>query len=306
MIATTVTVSIPHQLLIPDPVSRNAASLRKHLYRISDDPRPNVLAKALEERLLADIALGKATRAHIYQCLTAICANGCPLPYRSAIATAEGIDVADELAARVPYHWQQVLSPGNSQLIILIVGALWSETSHLFNLLAYTRRFAYFTTASSWARPTSNLNHLARHLFATINGAVLAVDNKRTRTIPTLIMPGEAEDIWARAILFYRHLGGHRCKITPIHGGRPAILTAAAHAHTRYFARPVLLGKSLFNSFRTPQTEALWGAAQCGTSTSPGIAHQAPNRCAQPIRVLARQPAAHHRRSLAAVHRVCI
>ena len=92
--------------------------------------------------------------------------------------------------------------------------------------------------------------------------AVLEVDNKRTRIIPGLVMPGEAEDIWHRAMPVYRHIRGHRYEISPeATAGDLRILQAAAHAHLACFRRTVLLAKSPFNSFRIPQIERLWGNA---------------------------------------------
>jgi hypothetical protein len=85
--------------------------------------------------------------------------------------------------------------------IVVIVGAPRSGTSHLFNLLAATGSFAYFTTASCWAWPVRNLHQPGRRMFTTFSeSTVLTVDNKKTRIIPGLVMPGEAEDIWHRAM----------------------------------------------------------------------------------------------------------
>ena len=88
------------------------------------------------------------------------------------------------------------------------------------------------------------------------------MDNKRTRIIPGLVMPGEAEDIWNRAIPVYQHIRGHRYEISPeATTGDVRILQAAAHAHLARLRRTLLLAKSPFNSFRIPQTERLWGNA---------------------------------------------
>jgi LPS sulfotransferase NodH len=144
--------------------------------------------------------------------------------------------------------------------VVIIVGAPRSGTSHLFNLLAATGRFAYLTTVSCWAWPTWNLRQPGRRLYADVGAEVLEIDNKRTRIIPGLIMPGEAEDIWHRAMPVYRHLHGHRYKISPeTAAGDMRILQAAARAHLAHFRRTVLLAKSPFSSFRIPQIEQLWG-----------------------------------------------
>ncbi len=247
------------QLRAPDRESRDVALLRTRLYRFSDDPRHYVLAEAIEERLLAGTVPQPSTLAYVRQCLAAIRANGHPLPFRDQVAEAERIDVAAELAARAAHAWQQVPRAASPRMVVVIVGAPRSGSSHLFNLLARTGRFAYLTTTSCWAWPVRNLHHPLRHLFTAFGEAVLAVDNKGTRIIPGLVMPGEAEDIWAPAIPTYRHIAGHRYEITPAQAGQPEILEAAARAHTGYFASPLLLAKSPFSSFRIPQIEALWG-----------------------------------------------
>jgi hypothetical protein len=146
--------------------------------------------------------------------------------------------------------------------VVIIVGAPRSGTSHLFNLLAATGKFAYLTTASCWAWPVRNLHQPGRQPFTAVGDAVLEVDNKRTRIIPGLVMPGEAEDIWHRAMPVYQHIRGHRYEISPeATAGDMRILQAAAHAHLARFQRTVLLAKSPFSSFRIPQIERLWGNA---------------------------------------------
>lgn len=249
------------QLRAPDPVSRNIALLRTRLYRFSGDVRDYVFAEAIEERLLAGSRLRPATLAYVWQCLATVRAHGQPLPFPADVAAAEGINAPTELAARRPYGWQQVLLPRDPCALVVIVGAPRSGTSHLFNLLARTGWFGYFTTASCWAWPVRNLHHPDRHLFTRFGDAVLGVDNKRTRVIPGLVMPAEAEDIWARAVSVYRHVAGHRYQIIPPRFVQPKILQAATTAHASFFGKSWLLVKSPFNSLRIGQIEALWGTA---------------------------------------------
>jgi hypothetical protein len=98
--------------------------------------------------------------------------------------------------------------------MVVIVGAPRSGASHLFNLLAATGSYSYFTTASCWAWPVRNLRQPERRVFTTLGETtVLTVDNKKTRIIPGLVMPGEAEDIWHRAMPVYRHIRDHRYDI---------------------------------------------------------------------------------------------
>ncbi len=253
--------AIMAQLRVPDAVGRDVALLRTRLYRFSGDTRDYVFAEAIEERLLAGSRLRPATLAHVRQCLAAVRAHGQPLPFPGDIAAAEGIDAVAELAARYPYGWQQVPLPQDPCALVVIVGAPRSGTSHLFNVLARTGSFGYFTTASCWAWPVRNLHHPGRHLFTRFGDPVLEVDNKRTRVIPGLVMPAEAEDIWARAVSVYRHVAGHRYQIIPPRLVQPKILQAATAAHASFFGESRLLVKSPFNSFRIGQIEALWGTA---------------------------------------------
>lgn len=256
------TAAVLRQLSMPDRDSRDVALLRTRLYRFSDDPRCYALAEALEERLLADRALWPASLTFVRHVLAAIRATGRPLPFDPDVAFSEGIDVTAELAARVPFGWQQTPRSAALPSLVVIVGAPRSGTSHLFNLLAWTGQFAYFTTASCWAWPVRNLHHPGRRLFTawgdTVADAVFAVDNRSTRVIPGLVMPGEAEDIWARAIPAYRHIAGHQYELTPARTWQPEILKAAARAHSAYLSKRIVLAKSPFCSFRIPQTEALW------------------------------------------------
>lgn len=141
---------------------------------------------------------------YIRQCLRTIRAHGRPLPFSCEVAASEDIDVCAELALRAPHAWQHVPHSGGPRAIAVIVGVPRSGTSHLFNLLARTGGFSYFTTASCWAWPVRHLRHPGRQLFTAVGDAVLTADTKRTRVIPALVMPGEAEDIWAHTIPVYR------------------------------------------------------------------------------------------------------
>ena len=221
-----------------------------------------MFAEALEEHLLASRQPQPATISAVRACLAQIRRNGSPSAFLGALAAAEDIDIRTALAERGAYMWQQVPLVTPPRKVVIIVGAPRSGTSHLFNLLAATGRFAYLTTASCWAWPVRNLHQPGRQPFTEVGDAVLEVDNKRTRIISGLVMPGEAEDTWNRAMPAYQHIRGHRYEINPeATAGDVRILRAGAHAHLAHFRRTVLLAKSPFNSFRIPQIERLWGNA---------------------------------------------
>jgi Sulfotransferase family len=259
---TMAVANILAQLQSPDRVGRDLSLLRSRVYRFSNDLRWNALAESLEEHFLAGRQPQPATLTAVRASLDQIRRDGSTPVFQDYLAEAEDIEVNAALARRVPHMWQQVPSAAPPARVVIIVGAPRSGTSHLFNLLAATGRFAYLTTVSCWAWPTWNLRQPGRRLFADVGAEVLKVDNKRTRIIPGLIMPGEAEDIWHRAVPVYRHLHGHRYEIGSEVGiGDLGILRAATHAHLAHFQCALLLAKSPFNVFRIPQIEKLWGDA---------------------------------------------
>lgn len=249
------------QLHAPNRAGRDLALLRTRAYRFSSDPRWYVLAESLEEQYLAGKLPKPSTMNTIRACLANIRENGSLPFFPHSAAAAEDVDIEARLLERVPHSWHRFTGGMRPARIVVIVGAPRSGTSHLFNLLAAAASFAYFTTASCWAWPVRNLHHPGRRLFTTVSeSTVLTVDNKTTRIIPGLVMPGEAEDIWHRAMPVYRHLRGHRYDIGhQPEEGHADILETAASAHLAYFDRDALLVKSPFNSFRIPQLERHWG-----------------------------------------------
>ena len=254
---------IRQQLTAPDRTGRDLALLRTRLYRFSSDKRWYVFAESLEENYLAGRHPQPATTTAIRSCLDKIRHDGSPAEFPGDLACAEGIDISAGLDEREPYAWHRVPRDSQRPKVVVIVGAPRSGTSHLFNVLAATGRFAYFTTASCWTWPVRNLRQPRRQLFESLADTVLTVDNKQTRVLPGLIMPGEAEDIWHRAMPVYRHIRSHQYHIGPQpEPGDPRILHAAAHAHLAHFNRATLLVKSPFNSFRIPLIEQQWGPAK--------------------------------------------
>jgi hypothetical protein len=210
----TPVAGLREQLHVPDRTGRDLALFRARAYRFSNDLRWCILAEALEELYLAGKQPSPSTMDTVRACLTSIREYGSLPAFPDATAVAESVDVEAGLNQRAPHSWQRFISGALPARIVVIVGAPRSGTSHLFNLLAATGSFAYFTTASCWAWPVRNLHQPRRRLFTTLTeSTVLTVDNKKTRIIPGLVMPGEAEDIWHRAMPVYRHLRGHRYDI---------------------------------------------------------------------------------------------
>lgn len=250
------------QLAEPNRLGRDLALLRTRLYRFSDDQRDYALAETLEERYLDGHRPRDATMAYVGECLGAIRRTGRPLPFPSEIAAIENVEADTEIAHRRRYGYHRALDMPSPERIIAVVGAPRSGTSHLVNLLARQQHFAYLTTASCWTWPVRNLHFPARRLLTELSETeartALAVDNRRTRVIPGLVMPGEGEDIYARALPVYRHHFGHRYDITPCKAHNLDVLNGAARAHIDFFGTSILLTKSPFNCFRIPQLEELW------------------------------------------------
>lgn len=253
---------LPAQLLAPDRTGRDLALLRTRAYRFTDDQRWYVLAESLEEHYLAGRQPNPSTMAAVRTCLAQIRHDGSLPPFPDPVPEQEDIDIRAGLHDRTPDLWSRYTDNAGPARIVVIVGAPRSGTSHLFNLLAATGRYAYFTTASCWAWPVRNLRQPGRRAFTALgHSAVLTVDNKNTRIIPGLVMPGEAEDIWHRAIPVYCHIRGHRYDIShPPQAANLGILDAAVSAHLAWFGRDTLLVKSPFCSFRIPHLEQHWNS----------------------------------------------
>jgi sulfotransferase family protein len=248
------------QLTAPDPVGRDLALYRTRAYRFTDDLRHAVLAEVLEERHILGQALGLEVISYVRTCLDGVRATGRFPAFDGTISRAAQIDLPAELAARCQHAAAPAISP---EMVVAIVGAPRSGTSHLFNLLAVRTGFAYFTTVTCWAWPTYNLDRPGRRLFSQLTPsereAVLSVDNKSTRLIPSLVMPYEAEDVYARAVPVYRHLNRHHYDLRiRAQAGDQSVLSRAVSEHLRHFDTDRFLTKSPFNSLRIPQLDRLW------------------------------------------------
>jgi hypothetical protein len=248
------------QLQDPDPIGIDLALFRTRTYRFSEDQRHYVLAEVLEERLIEGRAPRPATLGYVTTCLNSIRSTGIPPAFDPGVAVAERINIDAELRARSPFAHTGTEAPVSPHQIVCVLGAPRSGTSHLYNLLARKRLFAYFTTVTCWAWPVRNLGVPQRRLFESMTDDVLLVDNKSTRVIPGLVMPYEAEDVYARALPTYRHLTGHTYEVLPATIADERLLRHAIDAHTRAFGRPRFLTKSPFNAFRIGQLEQLFGS----------------------------------------------
>lgn len=294
------------QLHAPDPVGRDLALLRTRLFRFSNDLRWYVLAESLEESYIRGRRPEPATMTAIRAFLDKIRRDGRLAEFRHDLAAAEDINIGTALEERQPYIWHRAVDASPPANVVVIVGAPRSGTSHLFNLLAATGRSAYFTTASCWAWPVRNLHHPGRHLYTALADTaladtVLAVDNKRTRIIPGLVMPGEAEDIWNRAMQTYHHIRGHCYDLSPEpRRGDTRILHAAASAHLqpRRAARQVAI-QLLSHS---PDRTAL-GHRRKVCPYHPRPARDSQLHATQPLQFPHTRPAGRHRRRMVAIRR---
>jgi hypothetical protein len=219
----------------------------------------------------------------VRESLAAIRATGQPLSFSDEVAAAEDIDVTAELAARTSYAWQRVPQAPVPPAAVMIVGAPRSGTSHLFNLLAGAGPFGYFTTASCWAWPVRNLHHPRRYPFTRASSEVLGVDNKRTRVIPGLVMPGEAEDIWARALPAYRHIAGsglyaalaQAADIPGVLAQRDHARQAAAGTATAVQIRDLITGSVTFTVAVRQAITSTSGTSQAASSFAVTLTPQA-------------------------------
>jgi hypothetical protein len=248
------------QLYAPDPVGRDLELFRTRSYRFTDDLNVYIFGEALVDRWLDGRRPNMQTMAYVRDSLDSIRRWG--IFRRPDTALLKDIDFDAELDRRSRSTNSHHLADQPPDLVVAVVGAPRSGTSHLVNVLAQTGEFAYFTTASCWAWPTHHLHDQRRTILDAADPylaqAILRVDNRRTRTIPALVMPGEAEDTFARAMPVYRHLGGHRYWVDSPRTGRLELLSRGVQAHMSHFSSTRFLTKSPFHAFRISHFEALW------------------------------------------------
>lgn len=156
----------------------------------------------------------------------------------SALADLEHLELGSLLEAREGYEERERALPAvDIGEVLLIVGAPRSGTSHLLNLLAYQRKWAYLTNVSCWAWPTYNLAGTLRSSFEEEGPEVFRRDSKELRLDGDLILPSEAEDLMSRAIPSYDHIREHEYRLLEPRIADQALLTRALQAHARHFGR---------------------------------------------------------------------
>jgi hypothetical protein len=129
------------------------------------------------------------------------------------------------------------------------------------NLLSYQGLWAYLTNVSCWAWPTYNLSATRRTPIEACSPDIFAIDSKRLKLDPSLIVPSEAEDLMARAIPCYERLAGHEYRLLAARLADSPLLRASVAAHLAHFGRSRIVLKSPFNTFRVCQLLEIFGPA---------------------------------------------
>ncbi|HWI94897.1 MAG TPA: sulfotransferase [Solirubrobacterales bacterium] len=236
------------------------ALCRTRLFRFTDDLDAYIVVEALAARLRSGQAPRPSTMNALHGVLQAW-QRGQPLELGApAVALEEGIDLEAE--------WRRRRSHRKSQrprrlpaLAVIIVGAPRSGTSHLHHLLAYQRRFAWLGGSSCWAWPTYALASGDAPLLPGLPSDVFALDSKRLRIDPSIVVPSEAEDVMARAIPTYDHLRAHQYEVHTAHIQSAELLLDSVSHHMDHFKTNRVILKSPFNSFRIRQLEEIFGGA---------------------------------------------
>lgn len=236
--------------------------LRTRLYRFTSDRAAYVLVEALDERRLEGRPPLPETGRVLDDALREISDGREPVLDASALADLEHLQLGSLLGARESYEERERMLPAaDIGEVLLIVGAPRSGTSHLLNLLAFQRTWAYLTNVSCWAWPTYNLNSTLRASFEGKGPGVFRRDSKELRLNGDLILPSEAEDLMSRAIPSYDHIRGHEYRLLEPRIADEALLTQALQAHARHFGRTRVVLKSPFSTFRLRQFARIFGAS---------------------------------------------
>jgi hypothetical protein len=239
-------------------VAGTLALFRTRAYRYSDDLGAYVLAEELEERHLRGLRPREETLRSIERVLHGVASGGPKDIDAPALMRREGLDVEGEIAAREPFRRAQQ-PPRRPEQTILIVGAPRSGTSHLFNLLAYQRLFAHFTSISCWAWPAYNFGHTGKTLLSDLPADVLRHDSRLLRLDPRVIVPSEGEDVSSRAIPCYRHVKDNEYVLTPPRVEDTGLLSHAVAQHLDRFGTERMVIKAPFNTLRIDELSGLYG-----------------------------------------------
>ena len=138
------------QLHAPDRAGRDLALLRTRVYRFSNDLRWYVLR--VDRRAVPGREAAEAVHhGHGPRLLGQNPGGWLPAALPGLGRLRESLTSKPVWATARRSRWQCFTGGVRPARIVVIVGAPRSGTSHLFNLLAATDRFSYFTTASCWA-----------------------------------------------------------------------------------------------------------------------------------------------------------
>lgn len=243
-------------------VSETIVLSRARLFRFADDLDAFIVVEELAERLRSGGKSHPSTIDTLRDVLQAW-ERGQPLELDArAVADREEIDLDAERQRRQAH--QNARRPRRlPALAVIIVGAPRSGTSYLHHLLACHPGFAWLGGTSCWAWPTYALAHRDVPLLTDLPNDVLAVDTKRLRMNPSIVVPSEAEDLMARSIPTYRHLRAHAYDVHPARILSPNLLLDSVSDHMDHFQTDRVILKSPFNAFRIRQlVEILGGAAR--------------------------------------------
>ena len=192
------------------------------------------------------------------------------------ILLEHGININDELQQRLSQS--KPLKTIKPSKVIHIVGAPRSGTSFLYYLLAYTGKFAYFTSESHELWGTYNFEKTKKHSIEAQDSHILNVDTKELRLKHDLIIPSEAEHIWHKSIPCYTHKGGHAYELETAQLLDQKGLKENIEEHCGYFQRPRFISKSPFNTLRMGSLEEVYS-----TQTRFIHIHRDANDCAASI-----------------------
>lgn len=239
--------------------AQTVAMFRTRAYRFSDEPREHALAELLEERLRVGQPLDPAALALVGAAL-----EGWRQGERRPVDTRHaeerwGIHVDEALGLRRRWHATRV-ARREPRLVICVLGAPRSGTSYLYNLLAAQQQFAYFTNLSAPYWPGYLLACRPPAVRDLPPAALVESDTTGLKLRSDVVIPDEAEGIWARTVPVYRHLRGHSYLVR-----RPVVadqrrLSVAIAQHLEQFDSDVFLTKSPFHTFRIPALLRLFGA----------------------------------------------
>ncbi|HIP33786.1 MAG TPA: sulfotransferase [Bacteroidia bacterium] len=244
--------------MLNSEIIKKISMFKYRTYRFTDNKKAHVVAEWIEKLTNSTFINNSSVQRYIYASLEAF-KDKKELPETKEIENIlleYGVDLQNELVKKTQNTY--IKKTKKPSKIIHIVGSPRSGTSFLYYLLAYSGKFAYFTTESHHLWHTYNLQNTTKKIFELEGSTILDIDTKELRLQHNLIIPSESENIWNSSIPCYTHEGGHSYNLRKAELIEEEKITKNINMHCEYFDRSYFISKTPFNTLRMKCLDTLY------------------------------------------------